>query len=571
MFLVRRMVILIALGVCIRAAVAAPTSAPSDFISKLIQQLGDPDPGARQRAAQKLTEMGATARPALVKAAQAGSLQIASRATDLLMKLPWSIASDPDRAREALGGYGDANNDERKNIIDKLATVPGAEPALLRLVQEEPNDSVAWYAATALRYIENQRMSADLRKLDLKDVRPQLIALAAQAYWSVDRSKSIELFHRVIEQTAEDDAVNDADLDFIYRILITDAMESAQEQQAIDLLHGRIRRALTNGDPSTMVFQLLAFYADHGPTAQLAEDQQDFASYLGKPESVYALARMELRPGGSNLMHDAFASAALVASMTPDSHLRVADACNERAWVFEARQELYAIEQQAGEAARPAAQLFTRPKLIRAAEILEDHAAIAEHLETIFQVWDMAHRSPPDEVIASLTCQRLHVARDTGDTKAADVQLNKLLDNPAPDADSGIEVVNALKAMDRKDQAKVYFDKTYASLKSAIRNAREREITNQQDSSQGEAMNDLAWFCARTGEHADEATGLAERAMALEPENYAYIDTAASAHFAAGDFGEAIRLEKRALLMRPADVFMQRQLHRFEAAAKEKP
>src|SRR2546421_10838275 len=244
MLVVRRIVILIALLTVPRAVFAAPTTAPADPVASLIQSLGDPDPTTRQRAAQKLTELGAAARPALVKAAQGGSLQIASRATDLLMKLPWSIPSDPDRAKEALSGYGDANNDERKNIIDKLCTVSGGEPALLRLVQEEPNDAVAWYATTALRFIENQRMSANLRKLDLKNARVQLIALTAQAQWTVNREKSIELFHRVIEQSAEDEAIDDANLEFVYRILITDALEAGHAQQAVDLLHARIRRAL---------------------------------------------------------------------------------------------------------------------------------------------------------------------------------------------------------------------------------------------------------------------------------------------------------------------------------------
>jgi hypothetical protein len=434
-----------------------------------------------------------------------------------------------------------------------------------------PSDAVAWYAATALRFIENQRMSANLRRLDLKDARPQLIALAAQAQWTVNREKSIELFHRVIEQSAEDDAVDDANLEFVYRIVITDALEAGPVQQAVDLLHARIRRALTNGDPTAMVFALLAFYADHGPTGQLGDDMQDFASYLGKPEVVYAFARMELRPDGSNLLHDALAQAALSASMSPDSRLRVSHLCSERGWNAEARQELYTIEQQAGEAARPAVQAATRFELIRNAEVLEDHAAIAEHLETLIQLYDTARRDAPDELKSALECQRLYVARESGDIKTADELLNRLADDPAPDADAGIGIVNALKARGRKDEAQACFQKTYDSLKTAMRNAREHVAKDQRDSAMGEAMNDLAWFCSRTGEHAEEASALADRAMALEPENYAYIDTAASAHFAAGDAAEAVRLEKRALLMRPSDVFMQRQLQRFEAAAKEKP
>ena len=81
-------------------------------------------------------------------------------------------------------------------------------------------------------------------------------------------------------------------------------------------------------------------------------------------------------------------------------------------------------------------------------------------------------------------------------------------------------------------------------------------------------LNNMAWLCARTGERVDYAIKLANRACEIEPESYAYIDTAASTpDFAAGKADEAVKLEKRALLMRPSDLFMQQQLARFEKAS----
>src|SRR5207248_9971351 len=113
-----------------------------------------------------------------------------------------------------------------------------------------------------------------------------------------------------------------------------------------------------------------------------------------------------------------------------------------------------------------------------------------------------------------------------------------------------------LKSLGAADEAKAYFETAYRAQKAPLC----LRLTA------AEALNNLAWLCARCGERADEAVALAGRAMALEPENYAYIDTAASAQFAAGNAPEAARLERRALIMRPCDPFMLRQLETFERA-----
>ena len=53
------------------------------------------------------------------------------------------------------------------------------------------------------------------------------------------------------------------------------------------------------------------------------------------------------------------------------------------------------------------------------------------------------------------------------------------------------------------------------------------------------------------------------QALRVQPENYAYLDTAAELNFALGRVEEAVRLEKRALAIKPGDAFMEGQLRRF--------
>ena len=98
-----------------------------------------------------------------------------------------------------------------------------------------------------------------------------------------------------------------------------------------------------------------------------------------------------------------------------------------------------------------------------------------------------------------------------------------------------IEVVNDLKAMGRKQEAESCFNKAYAF--ASIPPTHRTDVAEYSTTWRG---------CARCGEHIDEAIKLADQALTIEPDNYGYIDTAASAYFAAGHVDKAVTLEKRA-------------------------
>ncbi len=67
------------------------------------------------------------------------------------------------------------------------------------------------------------------------------------------------------------------------------------------------------------------------------------------------------------------------------------------------------------------------------------------------------------------------------------------------------------------------------------------------------ALNYLGYMWAEKGEKLPEALDLVRRAVALEPDNGAYVDSLGWAHFQLGEYQEAIRLLERATRLEPGD------------------
>lgn len=78
--------------------------------------------------------------------------------------------------------------------------------------------------------------------------------------------------------------------------------------------------------------------------------------------------------------------------------------------------------------------------------------------------------------------------------------------------------------------------------------------------------NNLAWLCARNRRELDAANEHAQRALQLDPNNPAYIDTQGEVHFHRGRLEEAIACADRCLKIEPRSKHYQEQLARFNAA-----
>src|SRR5689334_13511875 len=140
----------------------------SNDVKALIDGLADPDPAARQRAGEKLKELGFVARPALLEATQSDDPEIRARAGQLLLELPWHRPEDPPQVKALLADYGKQDTPKRKQTVEALHSLQQAPAmeALLRLLAEEPSGEVRWTIVGELRTMRNSPYLKRLQQLD---------------------------------------------------------------------------------------------------------------------------------------------------------------------------------------------------------------------------------------------------------------------------------------------------------------------------------------------------------------------------------------------------------------------
>jgi len=91
--------------------------------------------------------------------------------------------------------------------------------------------------------------------------------------------------------------------------------------------------------------------------------------------------------------------------------------------------------------------------------------------------------------------------------------------------------------------------------------------TLQRGNASASTLNALAWNCAISDIHLQEALRAAQEAAAMEPENTNILDTLAEVHFRVGDAAKAIEVIDRALALEPGDGYLLSQRKRFEGKA----
>jgi len=151
--------------------------------------------------------------------------------------------------------------------------------------------------------------------------------------------------------------------------------------------------------------------------------------------------------------------------------------------------------------------------------------------------------------------ERLRRALDGGDS-AALVGLAR----ENPDDDIALAVGRWLRLNGRDAEAEKFVATAAGRLRARIR----------ADETDPSPLNALAWLYARTLTELKEAERLARKAVELEPETGAYLDTLGEALFALGRVDEALTVELRAVFADRGDsrVFFFEQLKRFREARK---
>ncbi|MBI2568705.1 MAG: thioredoxin family protein [Candidatus Schekmanbacteria bacterium] len=81
-----------------------------------------------------------------------------------------------------------------------------------------------------------------------------------------------------------------------------------------------------------------------------------------------------------------------------------------------------------------------------------------------------------------------------------------------------------------------------------------------------DALNSYAWFFAKRQYNLQQAIAFGKRAVELSQRQPGVIDTLAEAHFAAGNYDEAIALMRECIAADAEDVYFKEQLDKFEKA-----
>ncbi len=587
----------------------APGASPGRT-ARWVALLDAPDPKTRNAATEALSDpdmAGPTVRPAVIAALPTASPEAAGRlAVVLLRTLNWDppASADPD-VRRAFDKYALLSDDERCARVETLQG-PAAVDAWVRVLSGDPSPAVRWSAANGLRLaFAAPELPADAlpaivaeanaaaarvadRTLALLDAPPDpaayptpagngpLLAAAAWACRSADPARADGLMGRALAIEAADPSAVRGQADFAYLWAADRAVDRGDFAAAADRYRGlAARTAWSAVEVPEGVANLIATQVDHGPFPGFADDLRVNRPYLPRPEMLYCMARLVARQGGlaGPAAGAALDTAALaLGGPSPEAHWLAGLFLARHGWSAPAGRELRACLWLSDPGSPLAVNAYFA--LAGAAADAEDDAAAARYLEEALK------RLPPgpiprvdrygqrstwteDQARAEVCWHRLRAAVTAGDRAAAVAETNTVLNLDATggvlanDPGMAADLVPVLVDAGRADEADRCFTAAYDRLRAKVAAGPAEPMPK----------NNLAWLCARSDRHLDEADALSAEAVAAEPADAACLDTRAEVLCRLGRPAEAVALERRALSIKPDDGYMVRQLARFRAAA----
>lgn len=173
-------------------------------LDDLIAQLGSPDASIREASTVALARIGPAARSSLRFATQHPVPEIATRARELLGRLPFYLPDDSPDVKACLYDYESADELNREARIERLGglATPDAYRALVRIVQDEPSVAVRWNAVSVLLKCHDGVVLAEVRELRPPRDPAQLV-LVAHGWRPTDPTRSAKLLRRAMAGGAE--------------------------------------------------------------------------------------------------------------------------------------------------------------------------------------------------------------------------------------------------------------------------------------------------------------------------------------------------------------------------------
>jgi len=562
-------------------------------IAKLIEQLGDPQYAARERAQQELIKLGFEAFDALSDAENSDDPEIAMQAEYLvrLIRVDWSREGDPRQVQQILKDYEAQSDERRLQRIKQLADLPGdlGLEWLCRLARFERSQVLSKHAALAIM--------ADLATLDdaAWDRRAKIITK------SIDRGKRPAVQWLLAYLQARQDPATA----LVAWTSLTEAEQRTLEQHpqdtenqiVMELLRrkiGLLDRLERSEDVATVVHEMVL--CERGDAASLT----DLVDWLVKRKAwpaidevaarfaasfeidallLYTLSEARLAQGNRDQAEQTAEQALKVNSDRPKDHLDVAGRLLERGMTAWAERELrYVI------ALGPIASPVSITARLNLCDSLHDRLLDREGGQILKEINDAADGDPnvqqqirtvlqQAEKSPNLLRGRMYFLFACDADSQRDVAKQREFLYKAIEQDStDVDVLIALYRLPGEEP-----DRRANTLK-LIKLAVDECRTSMDDSpDDAETLyNQLAWLVANTEGDLDEALRLSlksvelVRSKAVSPADIkrlgGFLDTLSHCYYAKKDYASAVKNQTEAARLDPHSQAIARQLKVFRRA-----
>ena len=569
-------------------------------IAALIEQLGAEDFAVREKSQADLAQLGLAAFDALHTAQQHNDPEVALRARYLVrsMSVRWFQESDSPEVVVILKGYGELAEPERKNRMDRLASLPkGAGiPALCRLSRFETIESLSKYAA--LKILEQPLESDPEKQKQLREMitsvvgtskRPTAVWMrlyaktladpaAALAEWDEATKAEAEVLEKNPDRTHRD-IVRD-----LYRFQVQLLKDLKRDDEAIAV----IRRTFDLLDGTTeQVTEVTDWLMERQAWPVVLELSQQWAKVFDEnPLLLYRLAETHQKLQQPDKAEEIAVKALALKPENADEHLRTGYVLHEERglvdWAereyrevikntqlgslvdFSARFRLSELlhdigrELPAAEALQPACDLMAKDEGVRqTCSRLRDPAGVISRMHYFFAM-------------------HLH---EQGDAAKEREHLQTAIDSDPTDAD----VLIAMHRLPGADEAwkKMTAEKITAAatdfrtevdgLKQLVDMTTSEAQRDQFRKQLALACNQYAWLVGNTIGNYDDAVKLSHLSLEMQPDYAGYLDTLGRCYYAKGDLENAVKYQTEAVKLSPYSGQIRRQLDFFQKqrAAKD--
>jgi hypothetical protein len=547
-----------------------------------VEALADTNAAARERSTERLVAEGRAARRALGGAARSDDPEVRLRARAILRRIPWDSAEDPPEVRNLLANYGTLEADARRQVVRQLASVQGdarrgAWRALGRLLLEDPDDNVLWEIVGLVRTRPQDDAPLGLGPIRSERLPGPMFAMAGRVYLKRRPELAAQLLVTAIERDAANPATDRTEVLAVVQDVLNLARPLKKHGPAAQLLRNQYPLTPAGPQRQWLVRELYCLHAEAGPLKGFGVDLVRFPPDLSDPLTLYALANLDRRLGGGpraiSLEWAAYLAVGLRGRLQHDVPARRMEAANflfDHGWVPACERELNEVLRVSGEQDllhRANAHL----KFIEIEAGRGDHFKRAERIRVVLELIDKepdkvhlafnsTRMTPDDRDSMRATMHWLYFidARSRSDESAMRRHADELVRLRPANENVFYDVLPLLKRWGRDEDAQALFERNYENLKAQLKDV----------GMEPAGLDRLAKLCAVTGQRLEEARQYARLALSQEPENAGFISTLAEVEYASGNAAEAVRLQSRAVELKPGDKQLADTLHRFGGAGR---